>query len=377
MKHKIGILCSCFVMMSYLAVSPVIADIAEEFSNVDIATVQMVITIPSLVCLATSLLAGILARRFYKRTIILVSMTCYVVGGLCPLLASGSVWPLLICSAVLGLGTGGMVTATAAIICDCYEGAERSRMMGLQAAMIGAGGMTFTLLGGWLSQFGWRAAYGAFFLLIPCLVLALLCLPKGTLDIQEQSHGRLRIPGYVWMMSALGFLFYALQNTFNTNISLYMAETGLGTAQSAGLATSLNTFAGLVAGCLLAQIMKRLKQRTVPTAFLLAAIGLLLTWQGGNLIAVLAGGILIGFGFSTYTPAGSCLVSERVNGAERSICLALLSASNNLGAALSPVMVNTLSGWFGPSVRIKFLTAAVALLIVTVAAGFWLRKKDK
>lgn len=54
LKHKIGILCSCFVMMSYLAVSPVIADIAEEFSDVNISTIQMVITLPSLVCLATS-----------------------------------------------------------------------------------------------------------------------------------------------------------------------------------------------------------------------------------------------------------------------------------------------------------------------------------
>lgn len=60
--------------MSYLAVSPVIADIAEEFSNVDVATVQMVITLPSLVCLVTSLLAGVLVRRFYKRTIILASI---------------------------------------------------------------------------------------------------------------------------------------------------------------------------------------------------------------------------------------------------------------------------------------------------------------
>lgn len=374
LKHKIGILCSCFVMMSYLAVSPVIADIAEEFSDVNISTVQMVITLPSLVCLATSLLAGVLARRFYKRTIILISMGCYVAGGLCPLLLNGSIAPLLICSAVLGLGTGGMVTATAAIICDCYRDAERSQMMGLQAAMIGAGGMVFTLLGGWLSQFGWRTAYGAFFLLIPCFVIAVFCLPKGTLDAQEDSRGRVHISSYVWIMSLMGFLFYALQNTFNTNISLYMVETGLGTAQTAGLATSLNTFAGLIAGCLMSRIMARLKQYIVPAAFFLAVVGLLLTWLGESVMVILVGGVLIGFGFSTYTPAGSCLVSERVEGAGRSLSLALLSAGNNLGAALSPALVNTLSAQFDQTVRTKFFIAAAALLIVTTAAGVWLRQ---
>lgn len=376
MKHKIGILCSCFVMMSYLAVSPVIADMAAEFSDVSISTIQIVITLPSLVCLATSLLAGALARRLYKRTIILVSMGCYVVGGLCPLLLNGSVVPLLVCSAVMGLGLGGMVTATAAIICDCYEGAQRSRMMGLQAAMIGAGGMIFTLLGGWLSRFGWRAAYGAFLLLIPCLIIVVACLPRGTLDVQERAGAGPHIPRYVWMMSLLGFLFYTLQNTFNTNISLYMVETGLGTAQTAGLATSLNTFAGLLAGCLLSRIMARIRQFTVPTAFFLAVVGLLFTWLGGGITIILVGGALIGFGFSLYTPAGSCLVSEQVEGTGRSMSLALLSACNNLGAALSPMVVNTLSGWFGPSVRVKFLTSAAALLIVTIAAGAWLRPKN-
>lgn len=376
MKHKIGILCSCFVMMSYLAVSPVIADMAAEFGDVSISTIQIVITLPSLVCLATSLLAGALARRLYKRTIILASMGCYVVGGLCPLLLNGSVVPLLVCSAVMGLGLGGMVTATAAIICDCYEGAQRSRMMGLQAAMIGAGGMIFTLLGGWLARFGWRAAYGAFLLLIPCLIITAACLPRGTLDVQEHAGSGLHIPRYVWMMSLLGFLFYTFQNTFNTNISLYMVETGLGTAQTAGLATSLNTFAGLLAGCLLSRIMARIRQFTVPTAFFLAVVGLLFAWLGGGITIILVGGALIGFGFSLYTPAGSCLVSEQVEDTGRSMSLALLSACNNLGAALSPMIVNTLSGWFGPSVRVKFLTSAAALLIITIAAGAWLRPKN-
>ncbi len=364
-------------MMSYLAISPVMAEIAEEFSDVDISTVQMILTLPSLVCLTTSLLAGVLARRIYKRTIILLSAGCYMAGGLCPLLVNSSIVPLLICSAVMGLGIGGMVTSSAALICDCYEGRERSQMMGFQSAVIGLGGTAFTLLGGWLSRFGWRAAYGAFFLLIPCFFIVLLYLPKGALDTPEESAGERRIPGYVWGMALIGFLFFVLQHTFNTNISFYMAETGLGTARTASLATSLYTFAGLLAGCLLPLLMKRLKQYTVPLSFLLGAAGLLLAWLGGSLAVILLGAVFIGFGFAMFTPASSCLVAEHVDGAGYSACLALTSACNNLGGALSPVIVNPLSGWFGPSVRMKFLTAAAALLIVTAAAGVWLRPKLK
>lgn len=377
MKHKIGILCSCFIIMSYLAVSPVIANIADEFSDVGVSTVQMILTLPSLVCLSTSLLAGVLARYLYKRSIILISMACYMMGGLCPLLINSSIFPLLICSAIMGLGVGGMVTTTGAIICDCYEGTGRSQMMGFQSAVIGLGGTAFTLLGGWLSRFGWRAAYGAFFLLVPCFFIAVLCLPKGTLDTSGASQNGRHIPRYVRVMALLGFFFFTLQNTFNTNISFYMAETGLGTARTASLATSLYTFAGLLAGCLLPLLMKRLAQYTVSLSFLLGATGLFLAWLGGSLAVILLGALLIGFGFAMFTPASSCLAAERVDGAGYSACLALTSACNNLGGALSPVIVNPVSGWFGPSVRMKFLVTSVSLLAVSAAAGAWLGRERR
>jgi len=133
-KQRIGILSPCLVMMSYLIANTVIADAAAEFSHVSISVVQMLVTLPSLLCLVFSLVVGILARKFDKKTLITASMATYVLGGVLPILFNGNIWILLFFSAVLGAGMGGLVTSTAAIICDYYEGAERSRMLGFQAA---------------------------------------------------------------------------------------------------------------------------------------------------------------------------------------------------------------------------------------------------
>lgn len=371
MKKKVGILCSCFVMMSYLGMSPIIADVHHEFPDIDVSAVQMLITLPSLMALVFSLVAGRLAARIYKKTLILAAMGAYLVGGLVPLVFNGSLWILLACSAVMGIGTGIMITTTSAIICDYYEGRERSRMMGLQAAFISGGGMIFTLLGGALASFGWRQSYLAFLLMIPCLIVAVRCLPKGILETAPAKKTRGGIPGYVWFMSLIGFLFYVFQNIYNTNIALYMEETGLGSAQTASIATSLNTFGGILAGVLLGQVMTVMKKHTITVAVITSGVGLLLAFAGTSLPLIIFGGFLVGFGFSSFTPAGTCLVSENVAAQQRSMAIAVFSASTNVGAALSPVIVNAMTEVIAPGagVEIKFIVGAVVLGIVACLAA--------
>ena len=95
MKQKLGILLSSFVIMSYLGISPVLADIASAFPAVSVTRVQMLITLPSLMTLVLSLVAGHLTRYIYKRHLILFALGCYLVGGLLPLGYHGIFAPLL------------------------------------------------------------------------------------------------------------------------------------------------------------------------------------------------------------------------------------------------------------------------------------------
>lgn len=375
MKKKIGILLPCLVMMSYLAVSPALADISGEFSNVSISTVQMLITLPCLIGLVTSLIAGKMVAYIYKKTIIVASVACYVAGGLIPVFWNNSMAVLLICSGIMGIGCGGMMTCTAGIICDYYEGKERNQMMGLQAACIAGGGTIFTVLGGWLASEGWRKAYLSYFLVILCLVGVVILLPKGKLEKAEAGEKGGSIPGYVWFLSLMGFLFYTFQNTFNTNASLYVVERGLGGASQASFLTSVNTFAGMVAGVILGQVMAKLKKYTVPFAFGIAAVGLFLTYIGTSLPVILVGGACVGFAFSTYTPAGTSLVSEHVSVSQRSMGIAILSAANNVGAAASPYIVNSISKIFSPTVQVKYLVSAVIIVVIMLATALKFKKE--
>ncbi len=375
MKKKAGILLTCFIMMSYLAIAPILADLAKEFPNVSQSMIQLLITLPNLITLGTSLLAGKLVRYIYKKTIIVFGSVCYLISGLVPMAFHSNFAILLICSGIMGIGCGGMITCTAGVICDYFEGKERNQMMGLQGAFISAGGAVFSLLGGQLAKFGWHYAYYCYLLLIPCFIGIILLVPKGYLEKTEtantgakKAYGKkTSISAYVWFVAIIGFIFYAFQNTYNTNSSLYIVdELQLGNTAQAGLATSVNTIAGIIGGVVMGKIMSTLKKYTVPFSFAIGAVGLLLTYIGGSLPLILIGGALIGFAFSCFTPASTCLASDHATMATRSMCIAIVSAISNFGSALSPYIVNTISGIFAPTVRIKYMVSAIAVVILTV-----------
>ena len=131
-----------------------------------------------------------------------------------------------------------MLTLTPAIICDYYTGEDRNRMMGFQSAAISGGAMVFSLIGGWLSNWGWSRAYLALLLLVPCLFAVILLMPKGIIEQEpegenRQNHKQRRhLSSFIWFISIIGFVYYICQNTYNTNVSLFVEEAGLGTAQT-------------------------------------------------------------------------------------------------------------------------------------------------
>lgn len=368
MKKKVGILMISFVMMSYMGISPVLASIAEEFPNVNQSLIQMIITLPNLLTLVTTLIAGKLVTVVYKRTLTLVAVGLYIIGGLMPIFYNNSVYFLLCCTAIMGLGGGLISTTIAGLICDYFEGDERNMLMGVQGACIALGAMIFIMLGGILSSFGWRRVYLAYLLLIPVFIGIYICLPQGKLERPEEGKTRSKMPPYVFFMCTIGFLFYILQNVFNTNISLFMMETRMGTDQTSSVATMFSTLAGIAGGVTVSANIKRLGKYVVAAAMALTAVGMLAVYMAGSLPIVILGGVLVGYSFSTFAPACTCFISDKVDLTQRSMAIALMNASTNLGSAISPVVVNAVTGVFAPTVRARFLMSAIVLTVVIVGS---------
>ena len=361
-KIKIAIMAASSIMLVTLAASPILAEVARAFPDAPTSKIQMLVVLPGLIAVPFSLLAGRIATLIPKKTIVLFAMMVMMLGGLIPFLFHGSLTPLLIASAVIGVGLGFIIPISSALISDTFEGQQRGALMGLQSAVINAGGMITVILAGLLARIYWLYAYLVFLLILPAIIVVAVLLPEGVVVKQPGGSG-FKLNHTLVYLSLVAFTFGLLYTTYSTNVAMYLDSTHLGDATSAGIATSLLTGAGIAAGLLFGRIFRVFKSFTLPAAIGLTAAGLFLTFMGSSLPVVLAGGFLSGYGFSTVMPFGVFQATQAVPPAASAFAIAIFTASVSTGGFASPIVVNGLASLSGnSSEKTRFLMAAVGLL---------------
>lgn len=371
-KIKIGILVTCTCSLCYMAFSPIIASMAAAFPDAGISLVQMVMTLPSFMFIVFSPLAGKLTQRIRKKTLVTASLLMYLLGGLFPFFFHSNIWLVLMGSVVIGSGSGLLMPVINAIICDCFNEEDRAQLMGLNATFVAIGAMLFIFVGGQLvSLLGdWFYCYLSFLLLIPVLAVALLCLPdSGPAQQKEESGSGFEMNPYVAFIFVIGFLYFVMQNAFNTNSSLFISETGIGGPEAAGLATMCNTLGGIAGGAVFGLLVKKAKDQAQTVALALAGAGFLLAFFVRSLVPVLAGGALVGAAFAFYNAVGTYLLSKYLRPQNNAFTVSVYMAVINVGAALSPVVVNAVSSLAGEGTAQRYLVCGAAILACGVASA--------
>lgn len=380
MKAKVGLLLSAMAMMSFLSPAAVMAAMVQQFPDTNVALIQMIITIPSLISIPLGLVAARLAKTFYKKALIVFGTCCYLVGGILPYFLHGSVEIILACSCIIGVGMGIAMTAITALICEFFQGEERGGMLGLYAAFIAIGGTLSSLLGGRLGASIWYHAFLAYLILIPIIICEMIFLPKGHLDQDEAGAGEeikqsKRMSKQVWLIALTGFVFYVCINAINNNAAMLVAERSIGGAVEASYVTTCYTIAGLVTGVFTGKIVMKLQRKSIAAAYILGAVGLLIVFSGTSILAICIGAFIAGVGFCIFASTANFHVSEMSTPSTLTFSVAFLSAIINLGQAFSPVIVNAVSSAAGTEVKTRFVTAAAGSIVIAVIAAFLINDK--
>lgn len=377
-RMKVGLLLSAMAMMSFLSPAAVMAAMVQQFPNTNVALIQMIITIPSLISIPLGLVAARLAKTFYKKTLIVFGTCCYLVGGILPYFFHGSAEIILGCSSIIGVGMGIAMTAITALICETFQGEERGGMLGLYAAFIAVGGTLASLLGGRLGASTWYHAFLAYLILIPIIICEMIFLPKGHLDQEEEGEGvkqSKRMSIQVWIIALTGFVFYVCINAINNNAAMLVEERSLGGSVESSYVTTCYTIAGLVTGLFAGKIVMKLQRKSIAAAYLLGAVGLLIVFSGASIPVICVGAFIAGVGFCIFASTANFHVSEMSTPSTLTFSVAFLSAIINLGQAFSPVIVNTIASAAGTDVRAKLVTAAIGCIAIAVIAAFLVNNK--
>lgn len=164
--------------MASATISPALPDMQKAFQHIENSEmlVKLVMTIPGLAIAFSAPLVGLLIDRWKKTHIIFIATLIYGVSGIAGYFFDHSLYAILISRALLGIAVAAIMVGCTTLISDYFNGAERGKYIGLQAAFGGFGGVLFLSLGGYLADFGWTIPfliYASAFILLPGMMFFL------------------------------------------------------------------------------------------------------------------------------------------------------------------------------------------------------------
>lgn len=288
-KTKIGVVSMATLAMSGSVAGSAIAAISADFPKTPISTIQLLSTLPGLGALIITLIAGQMAMRISKKNLVLLGVALVTIGGLIPAFWNSSMIGLLACSVILGMGVGFISTTNPMLLSQYFDGEERSSMMGINTGMTSLGSMILMGVGGVLGGQNWRNLYWVFAVGILVFLLVLFCLPKDepekemvTSDGKKEKVSTIAVlkdlKAPVYIIIFIAFLLGIAYTAYAANLSIVVAERGVGGTAMTGIINAVGTFGGIFAGFGLKYIRKVTKPNTLAFGFVFLLITLLLTY---------------------------------------------------------------------------------------------------
>ena len=151
--QSISLLAIFFTSMGVATVSPAMAKLAAQFPSNNYALIS---TLPTLFIVPTTLWAGAVAgKKIRYRTISLVGILLFLIGGIAPFFLTESFTVLLVCRAVFGIGVGLRASLGNALVMQYYTGKEQADMLGYGNLISNFGGVLLQMVAGSLAEYGW------------------------------------------------------------------------------------------------------------------------------------------------------------------------------------------------------------------------------
>jgi MFS family permease len=362
------------------AATPALAEIAKAFPDVSPRLIKMVITIPSLLIMPSTLLCGALSRIVGKKKLLIVGMLLFAVGGLAPAFYGGVVF-ILFMRGVFGVGSGFLLPISQALVADYFEGNDRDAYMGYSSSNAAIWGIVFTLMGGFLCDIYWRHTFYAYLLVVPVFLFIVAKMPEPTMLRESERSKSAGLTGKTWLWVSIYFVYNIVMFCFISDIAFIISSDKIGNAGTAGIAMTFASVGGIIAGLILGWITKSLRNYSFVLALTFLTAGSILLVFAYTAAMFMLGCGIWGLGFGIFNALIILQIMGSVAKSATAFALAVMTSAMGIGQFISPIYYSYLNNLLGlQSPRAPWIEASVcfiaALLIAPVIAALKSRQKE-
>lgn len=361
---------SLLTIMGGAAVSPALGGIAEYFSDVNSIYIKMILTVPALFIIITSLLFHKISKYRTTKEIALTGLALYIIGGSIAGL-SNSIFTLLLFRAVLGVGIGLLMPLSTGLISYYFKPDEQSTLLGYSAAMNNLGGIVAMILSGYLVSINWRYSFFVYFIGLVSAILVLFLLPNTKIEKEEDNYSIKDVSGSIFYFASI-FLIMLAFYVFPTSFSLISSEENLIKPEFIGSLMALQTLAAFIIGLNYGRIDMLFREKTSYLGGVSLIAGYLLLATQNHIFIISLSIIFIGIGLGLLVPYLNKNLLASTKPENATTVMALMSASLYLGQFISPLLSQFLNNLINPD-WIKFPYYYAMVISIILLGIFYLR----
>jgi MFS family permease len=364
-------------IMGNTLVTPATPDIVEDF-GVGVAGVGWLLAAATAPGIVLAPVIGVLSDRYGRRQTVVPCLALFgLAGGMAAFAPS---FPVLLALRVLqGIGSAGLINLAVVIIGDHWDGMERAKMIGRNAAALTASIAVLPPLGGLLAGLGgWRWTFAPYWLGLLTAIAVLRYLgpsERGTGTLGEQlrrTRPYLRLPVVMAAMGMAFVLFVLIFGGFLTVLPVHLKDEFGVSASWRGLVLGVPAIPSTAMALSLGRLRRRFGVATILAfgSFAIAG-GLGILAIAPTVPLLLLGPLVYGFGEGSMIPTLQDAVASAPPASSRGAVVATFIGVNRLGQTVGPVVAGAGLAAFGTKPVFAAGAALAVAMGVTVPLLGW------
>lgn len=374
-RLKVSILSlSLLTVMAGAAMAPALGVISEYFSDEKTLFVQMIISMPAVFIFLTSFVFPKLAAKFRARTLLMIGLAFYTIGG-CVAGVFNSIWIVLLMRALVGVGVGIIMPLSTGLLAFYFSPQEQEGLMGWSSAMNNMGGVIATLISGALATVSWRISFLVYLMGLISIVLCAAFMPNDKIQSDEAderrgstepehvipSTGQVFRSNYVYIIAM--FLEMSTFFIYPANFAMVTVRAGVIPENLTAIIMAIMDLVAFFGGMLFVKVKAAAGGSTKFVAPILFVVGYILLGVIGGWFGVLAGSVCVGFANGEGIPLIISEASKKMGRLAATTVMPLISAALYIAQFASPFIMSGVTAIAGDAVNLPYYWGA-ALAVV-------------
>ena len=363
---------SLLTVMAGAAVAPALGVVQVYFADVNTLFVQMIVSVPAIFIVITNLGFARLCRIFRVRTLVLLGLLLYTVGG-CMAGCFNQIGLVLLARALVGIGVGIIMPLSTGLPAFYYPAEQQARLMGYSSAMNQMGGVIATLLSGILAGISWRASFLVYLLGLISIVLCLIFLPNDKISASQTGEAPRKIGGGLknnWYFVLAMFLLMTTFFVYPTNFAMVVEADGIIPIKYVAVIMAMMDFVAFLGSLSFVSAKRLCKAKTKFLAPVMFLLGYVLLAAAGGWFGTLLGSVFIGFANGVGIPYIISATSRRAGKSAVTTVMPLISAALYLAQFLCPMLLAAVSKVAGSGAsHLPYWTAVVLAVLFCLCSA--------